>query len=169
MHSLVRPSTTHNRCWVGFSSMPDDQIVLCFDCGTKNRIRLGIAGMAKCGNCGAALPVPQADGHFTSRPTPKCNRPADAQEQASSETSARPGADGGMSSARSRGLFVLAVICGLSLAAWWQDQGGAESPAAPPQASTGSRGAQAQASPNPIYQHPGVMYNRTGRSSVAPL
>jgi hypothetical protein len=149
--------------------MADDQIFLCFDCGTKNRIRLGIDGILKCGNCGVTLPIPQADGHFTSRPAPKSNPPSDPQDRSSGGTSARPRGNGGMSAARSRGLFVLAVICGLSLAAWWQDQGSAESPAAPSQRSTGSTGAQAQASPTPIYQYPGVIYNRTGRPLVAPL
>ena len=143
--------------------MADDQIVLCFDCGTKNRIRRNIDGMPKCGNCGVALPLPQADGHSTWGPTPKCNhRPADAQEHASNGTRARPAADGWMP------LLALAMIAGLSLAAWWQ--GSAESQAASSQAPTGSGGgAQAHLSPSPIYQYPGVIYNRTGREPVAPL
>ena len=35
--------------------MARDQIVLCFNCGTKNRIRSGKSGLPKCGECGRIL------------------------------------------------------------------------------------------------------------------
>jgi hypothetical protein len=43
----------------GLGRMRDNEIFLCFDCGTKNRIRPGVRGVARCGNCGAKLLAPE--------------------------------------------------------------------------------------------------------------
>jgi hypothetical protein len=156
--------------------MMDGQIVLCFDCGTKNRLRPGASGVPKCGSCGAALPVRAASGRFARRTTQKHDRPQHAQDPNTATST------GGGDSRSFVGFFTFAVLIGLFLvpmapaAQKWLGRATVTESAAAPQTSPepptqSSKPAQKKTQPiaKAVYQQPGIMFNRTGRSPVAPF
>lgn len=156
--------------------MRDDQIFLCFDCGTKNRIRSGVPGVARCGNCGAALGVPQAEQH----PVPGSSERADEVRQEKGKTDQQKSGCSVLLGA----LVIFSVTCSLMFYYEYITETGkrhaAERPLAAAQTSSVSEMEQAYApfirpveKPQPVlfpvHQAAGIIYNNTGRRLLAPF
>jgi hypothetical protein len=179
--------------------MLKEQIILCFDCGTKNRIQKHLHGTAKCGHCGARLGAFASDDQRT---------PEHGSSEAGLKSAARSHRDPNGGELPKVTLFATAIFIGLVLA-WLNYQRVSPSSTAPTQAvASGVPGTPAKtraasslpAAPRvakapekaaavassqtltskrkkapvatalqPVYQQPGLLFNQTGRPPLAPL